>query len=231
MSHAARRIGRGIVAVVATVIGFAIVFPLGFAVVAAEPARPMVSVPMPANGRYTIHVVDWDYHTSIILPQPPGWMLGPSGQERAAFVEYAWGDRRFYRDADYRPHAVFATLVLPTASVAYVAGRSTVPRTGSAAQAVYTREVDALTLHALAVELERTVKHDEYGNRAPPGVAVAGFDGMFYDAHGSYLWTRDCNRWTVDRLHAVGLAEHGRVVVFSGQVGKRLRGFTRQAPR
>jgi hypothetical protein len=226
-----RGIGRGIISVIMVVIGFAIVFPVAFATVAAEPARPMVSVSMPANGQYTIHVVDWDYHTSIILPQPPGWALGPTGQERAPFVEYAWGDRRFYRDADYRPQSVFATLVLPTASVAYLAGRTTVPRAGSAAQAVYTRDVDAETLHALAVELERTVRHDEYGNRTPPGEAVAGFNGLFYDAYGPYLWTRGCNRWTVDRLHAVGLAEHGRFVVFSGQVGTRLRGFTREVPR
>ncbi|HEY2853947.1 MAG TPA: hypothetical protein VGJ18_13925 [Gemmatimonadaceae bacterium] len=57
--------------------------------------HPVGIAPAPA-GRYRVYVADWDYHTSIILQQPPNWQLGSLGAERAPFVEFAWGDRRFY---------------------------------------------------------------------------------------------------------------------------------------
>ncbi len=211
-------------------LAFALIFPLLYDALAPTPAPPPVRLGEPPAGRYTIRVANWGYHTSIVLPQPPGWTLGPPGRERAPYVEYAWGDRGFYRDSDFRPHAVFATLVLPTPSVAYVAGRATPPAARDGARAVYAREVDGRGLRALAAELERTIRHDAAGRRAPPDDPVAGYPGRFYDAYGSYLWTRDCNRWTVDRLAAAGLARPGGLVVLAGQVAGRLRGF-RPVPR
>jgi hypothetical protein len=56
---------------------------------------------------------------------------------------------------------------------------------------------------------------------------VAGYKGRFYPGYGVYFWWMDCNRWTVDRLAAAGLAGSGRGVIFSGQIASRLRGFTR----
>ena len=218
----ARRAGIAVAALIA----FALLFPLAYSLVMPAPDRPMVSLPPPPAGRYTIYVADWGYHTSIVIPQAPAWSLGPTGREHTAYVEYAWGDRRFYRDSDYRPHSVFATLVLPTASVAYIAGRDRPPSRDAGARAVYSREVDAATLHVLAVDLERTIRHDSAGARLPPSEPVAGYAGRVHDAHGAYLWARDCNRWTVERLAAASIAGSGALVVFSGQVAGRLRGFT-----
>lgn len=218
-----RRVARVLGVTLAALIVIAVVVPILYDVLARPVQRPAVTLPMPPEGRYTIHVADWGYHTSITLPQPEEWSLGPSGRERAARVEFAWGDRAFYRDSDFRPHAVFATLVLPTASVAYVAGRDQPP--GSGARAVYAREVDARTLHTLATELERTIRRGATGSRVTPAPPVAGYAGRFYDAHSQYLWTRNCNRWTVDRLAAAGLAEPRRSIVLAGQVASRLIGF------
>lgn len=47
-------------------------------------------------GTYHVYVADWGYHTSIIFQQPTTWQLGSLGAETAPFVEFAWGDRRFY---------------------------------------------------------------------------------------------------------------------------------------
>ena len=220
-----RTVARVAARLVLITLAFAVIFPIAHALLVAPPDPPPVQLAPPPAGQYTIHVTDWGYHTSITIPQVAGWRLGPAGREGAAYVEYAWGDRRFYRDSDFRPHSVFATLFLPTASVTYIAGRDRAPTRAAGARSVHAREIDAATLHALVMELERTIRHDRDGARTTPGVAAPGYSGRFHDAHGSYLWTRNCNRWTVDRLAAVGLAERATFVVFSGQVAGRLRGF------
>ncbi len=206
-------------------VGFAAIFPPVYSLVRPYRGGAPIALPAPDAATYTVYVADWGYHTSVLIPQASGWALGPSGRERAPYVEYAWGDRRFYRDSDYRPHSLFATLVLPTASVTYVAGRDRPPLHADGARAIYRREVDAATLRALAAELERSIRRTNSGDRVAPGDPVRGYSGRFYDANGRYLWAYDCNRWTVERLAAVGLASGGRSVVFSGQVAGRLVGF------
>jgi hypothetical protein len=91
--------------------------------------------------------------------------------------------------------------------------------------------VSASTLHALAVELERHIIRDASGARVAPAPPVAGYAGRFYDAAGRYLWTSDCNDWTVARLAAAGLATRRGLVVFPGQVAGRLVEFRRDDVR
>lgn len=219
------RLARALALVAALVLAVAAVVPLGHLALAREEAGPPVALPEPPPGTYTVAIVDWGYHTAVIIPQPEGWRLGPPGREGAGWVEYAWGDRGFYRDSDFRPHAVYATLVLPTPTVTYVEGRDRLPARGG--RSMHAREVDAPTLRALAMELERSIRRDAAGRRVAPSPPVPGYAGRFHDAHGRYLWTRDCNRWTVERLAAVGLARGGGLVVFSGQVAGRLEGWRR----
>ncbi len=203
---------------------FAVGFPPLYAAFAPERLPPAPALPTPPPGAYRVFVVDWGYHTAVVVEQPRGWRLGPPGEEAAPFLEYAWGDRRFYLESDYRPHALFATLFLPTRAVLYLDGRPDPPRLGGAEQ-VLARTVDASTLRALLAELERSARRTDAGARLPPHAAAVGYDGRFYPAHGRYLWARDCNWWTVARLAAVGLARAPAGVVVTPQVRGRLRGF------
>lgn len=215
-----RTLGRALAALAA----FALLFPPLYAALASEPPPLPVALPAAPPGAYRVFVVDWGYHTAVVVQQPPGWTLGPPGEERAPFVEYAWGDRRFYLESDYRPHALFATLALPTAAVLYVDGRPDPPALGGA-RAVYTRTVDAPTLERLVRQLEGAATQDAHGARAAPYPAAAGYAGRFYPARGAYLWAHDCNWWTARRLAAAGLARGAGGVLLSAQVGGRLQGF------
>jgi hypothetical protein len=205
------------------ILAFVVAFPLLYASLTTEQRGDAPALPMPAPGTYHVYVADWGYHTSVIVEQPPGWALGPPGEERAAYLEYAWGDRRFYLESDYRLHSLFATMALPTASVLYLAGRSNPPRL-TGAHAAFVRTVDATTVRALFVALEASaLRHG--GERPSPYPRAVGYSGRFYAAHGAYLWTRDCNWWTIRRLAEAGLAGSSTAVVFSGQVRSRLLGF------
>lgn len=194
-------------------------------VAVARDTRPSLTLPpVPGPGPYRVFMADWGYHTSIVVEQPPGWRMGPPGEEGAPFLEFAWGDRLFYMESNYK--AIFATLFLPTESVMYLDGRSSPPQVSGGARAVFVRIVDAATLRALLTELERSIMRAPSGERPAPFPPAPGYPGRFFPAHGAYLWAGDCNWWTVERLRGADLAERASGVVFSGQVAGRLSGFT-----
>jgi hypothetical protein len=161
-----------------------------------------------------------------VVPQPAGFVLGPSHDPAAAYVEMAWGDRSFYMESNYWPHRLFATLALPTESVSYLAGWSRAPRRTDGMQGLWSRRVTSDELRRLFAALEGTIRHAPDGTREPAHPPAPGYRGRFYPAHGKYLFWNDCNRWTVEQLHAAGLAESGVGVVLARQVPARLRGFS-----
>lgn len=215
------RPARRILAVLAL---FLLLGPPLYVALARDMRPPLTLPPVPGPGPYRVYVADWGYHSSIVVEQPPGWRMGPPGEESAPFLEFAWGDRRFYMESNYK--ALFATLFLPTESVMYLDGQKSPPQASGGARAVFVRTVDAATLRALLTELERSILYTPSGERAAPFPSASGYSGRFYPAHGAYLWAGDCNWWTVERLWGASLADRGAGVVFSGQVADRLRGFT-----
>jgi hypothetical protein len=145
-------------------------------------------------------------------------------------VEIAWGDRRYYAAGDRRPQAVAAALFLPTNAALFLAGHPAPPLLTGAFR-VHARLVDAPTLHALLTSLERSLPRSPTGGRPDPLPLPAGRAARFLPAHGTYLWTRNCNWWTVQRLREAGLASEPTGVVVAGQVPGRLRGFRPVATR
>jgi hypothetical protein len=197
---------------------------------APPPAVTLPGLPAGVSPPIPLYVVDWGYHSAIIVPQPAGWELGPPGEETAPFLEYAWGDRRFYMESNVWPHSVLATLFLPTRAVTYVDGWPRPPALDDRPRGLYTRGITVEQWAALLQELERWIPRDGAGAngvRPPAFPAVKGYDGRFYPGYGTYFWWMDCNRWTVERLQAAGLAGSGRGVVLSGQIAPRLLGFTK----
>ncbi len=183
-----------------------------------ERAPRVLSAPPPAQ--YRIYLADWGHHTSIILPQPVAWQFGPANDQDAPFVEYAWGDRRYYMALHPGALAGLAALFLSGRSVAYVQGWRTPPDPSAwPGLSRYERTVDASQLRALAGTLAMAV---DRSRQFPP---VEGYAGRFYEGLRRYSWWYDCNRWTVAQLHRVGLARTGVGVVFARQVARRLRGF------
>ena len=198
--------------------------PLLQAIALAEPRAHLPPLPQPPPGSYTVLVADWGHHTSIVVQQPPGWRLGPPGAEAAPFLEVAWGDRRFFHGGDRSPQALAAALFLPTDAVLLFAGHPDPPRLVGTV-AVRQRQVGAPTVHALLTALERSARRNPAGERLPALPRQPGQGGRFVPAHGAYLWTRNCNRWTVRRLQEAGLACGPTGVVVAAQVPGRLLGF------
>lgn len=200
--------------------------PLALLLLALPLAVRAAPLPLaqPPSGSYRVLVVDWGLHTAIVVEQPPGWRLGPPGAEAAPFLELAWGDRRYYAEGQRRPDAVAATLLLPTASVLFLAAHPDPPRLRGARR-VLARQVDGPTLHRLLSGLEASVRRAPSGGRADPLPQPVAGAARFFPAEGPYLWHRNCNWWTVRRLGEAGLAGPAWGVLLPLQVTARLRGF------
>jgi hypothetical protein len=192
----------------------------------ALPDAVSVQLAPTKSGRsYELYVVRWGYHTSIIIEQPPEWALGPPQREHARFLEYAWGDRRFFMESRYG--AIFQTIFLPTEAVGYLDTMEDSPVKSRIAKEVYERRVNEDELRRLISVLEASFLRNGRSGRAAPFAVVEGYPGRFYPAPGDYLWSSDCNRWTASRLRIARLARSDRGVIFASQVGERLSGFQR----
>ncbi|MEO0373439.1 MAG: DUF2459 domain-containing protein [Cyanobacteria bacterium P01_A01_bin.17] len=179
---------------------------------------------LPPGNVYDLYVANWGYHTSIILQQPQGWRLGPSNAVDTPFVEYSWGDRNFYMNADFSPPALFATVFLPTRSVLHLRNWSQAPTSDDGMRHLYHRQINAQQLSTLIGSLETTFKgaEPERPDALPP---VARFRGRFYPAREFYIFWSACNAWTVNHLAAADLARPGWSVLAAEQVAPKLRHF------
>ena len=180
-------------------------------------------LPAPPPGNYQVCVADWGYHSSIYLQQPPNWTLGVPGDEKPKFVEYAWGARRYYMNGDHSLHSLLITLFLLPEPAAYVETHDAPPEQ---ARGSWCREVNESQLLRLASELEGQMRFEGDGVRHIYP-AAKHYTGRFYHAAGRYIWTYDCNRWSIERLHRAGLARYSFGVIHSKQVAGRLIGFHR----
>jgi hypothetical protein len=173
----------------------------------------------------TVYVVGWNHHSSILVEQRPEWRLGPEGNEETRFVEYGWGDRRFMMESNYWPHSLFATLFLPTESVAYVRGLDELPEPGVWAEFVRRREVDGRQLRTLLTALEDDFVRTADGRRAGAFPPVEGYAGRFYPGREYYVIWWNCNWWVVRSLRDGGFDVSPTGVFVAQQIEGRLVGF------
>lgn len=178
-----------------------------------------VEVQAPRAGSYRAFLRDNGYHATLIVENPDRRPLGPPENPRAAWIEYAWGDRRFYMESRFWPWDIAATTLWPTESVVYIRGRASPPSADEASEIA----LDAKAWQQLVSSLEGSI-HRERKDRAPAHPRRAGYSGRFYPARGRYLWSDNCNRWVVDRLRAARLASGGLGVVVPAQAHAALAG-------
>jgi hypothetical protein len=212
--------------ILATLAAF-FLLPWAYVELFTAPPGAVDLVPLSPDTRVRVYVVGWGYHTSIVVARPAEWRIGPEGAEDAPFVEYGWGDRSFMMESDYRPHSVFAALLLPTESVSYVCALRAPPSENPYAREVYTREIDAREATLLVTALEREMARPASGARPAAFPPVPEYLGRFYPARDYYIFWNDCNAWTVRMLASAGIGTSPAFVFGEWQVSGRLIGFTR----
>ncbi len=191
------------------------------------PPKPNIDLPSLHSlkqAKYNIYVVNWGFHTAILIEQPQGWNLGPRNNPQARYVEYGWGDKVFFMLSDTSVPATLAAGLLPTDSVMYLRGRDTLPTEQNYARQLYHRQVSSQQLHTLIETLEQSFLRTA-GQRLDPYPRVSTFAGEFYQGREYYVIWSDCNAWTVRHLQNIDVAHSYIPVIFSEQVGPSLQGF------
>jgi len=187
----------------------------------ATPSPGHVTLPaLEEEATYVVYMMEENHHTAILIEQPAGWRLGPPGDEAAPLVEYAWGEKRYYKDSERTLDVKLAALFVPTESVIYLRGRYELPD-----KPLWRREVTAAELRTLVTALEQGFERTDDGERAQPHPRVEYYVGTFYPARKYFIFWYVCNTWTVARLADADLASSSFGVITSGQAPKRLEGF------
>ncbi|NJK28675.1 MAG: DUF2459 domain-containing protein [Acaryochloridaceae cyanobacterium CSU_3_4] len=177
------------------------------------------------QSQYDVYVVNWGFHTAIIVEQPQGWTLGPPNHPQAPYIEYGWGDKQFFMLSDTSIPTTLAAAILPTPSVVYLRGRDAPPTAENYARQLYHRLISRQQLYALIGTLEQSFQRSPQGNRVKPYPQVPEFVGYFYPGREYYIIWSDCNAWTIKHLHRINIAKSDIPVIFSEQVGSSLEGF------
>ena len=175
-----------------------------------------------ADAEFRIAVVDHGYHASVLIEQPRGFALGPPGREVSPFVEYGWGDRRFYRESNFWPHALLAAVLLPSDSVVYVRGWDRFPAAGDGPVVLHETTVDGGRLRDLIAFLENAMERGGNGERPQASGPVAGYHGRFYPGREDYIFWSNCNTWVVRALERVDLADSSLGVFSIAQIDGRI---------
>lgn len=189
-----------------------------------EPGPREVELPaLPDREHWDVYVVVQARHTTIVVEQPPGWNLGPPGDREAAYLEYGWGDRDWYFAQERGIANAVTAGLLPTSSVVHVAGHAHPPHESQPGHPVYHREFDPAQFRRLLVSIEETFA-------APPAerepLPKNVYRGRFYEARPAYIFWRNCNSWTLNRLARADDAHSAFGVVTEKSAVERLRGFT-----
>lgn len=191
------------------------------------PPKPDVELPhinQLKQPQYNLYVANWGFHTAILIEQPEGWSLGPANHPTARYIEYGWGDKRFFMLSDRSIPTMLAAGVMPTDSVVYLRGRDALPTTQNHVRQLYHRQVSGQQLYHLITTLEQSFQR-QAGERLSPYPRVSNFVGQFYPGREYYVIWSDCNAWTIRHLQGIEAAHSDLPVIFSEQVGPSLKGF------
>lgn len=196
-----------------------VVIPI-FVGMACTPGPGLVVLPDVPEESHRVWVIAAGWHTAIVIEQPEGWRFGPPEQEDAPFVEFAWGERRWYmEDRQDRP---LRTLFWPTESVVFVRARPR-PPAGETFHLLQERRISGDVLHTLVRSLEEEIQRKETGERVDPHPSVDWTHGTFYPGRRPYLIWHNSNAWVVHRLRDAGLTRRGILpLFFASQIDSRL---------
>jgi uncharacterized protein (TIGR02117 family) len=160
----------------------------------------------PPESLRSIYVVRRGWHTGVALPTADwpnqDWSVLAQFAE-ADYLEFGWGDRRFYQSEPNTFWETVRAVLWPTPSVVHVIGlENPVVDNAHALDIVEVRvPIDRLTVLATAIE-------QEFTSRAPTQTGtllVSTPDpNAFFKARRRFFFPRMCNWWTASRLREAG---------------------------
>jgi len=189
--------------------------------------------PDPGPPAHEIHVVRHGWHTGLVVDRAAlaGTGLVPEVADfpQARFLEFGWGDRRFYTAPSPTALMALRAALVPTDAVLHVTPASP-PQGGATSPDTMALAVPEVTFRRLATSLAMAFDRPS-GGRAEPLAPAAPIAGRFYPARGTFHVFNTCNTWVVRRLAMAGVDVAPVGVLTAGEAMRRVReAAERQAP-
>lgn len=182
-----------------------------------------------AESLRTIYVVRRGWHTGIAIARQdwpnPQWALLEEFPD-SPYLEFGWGDERFYQAERNTLWLGTRAALWPTSSVVHVIGfREPIADHVNANEIVAVR-VPITGLRALTHAIEQEFA----GARPVPTGSSLSADPVpnrFYEAKRSFYFPRMCNWWIAARLKEAGCPIRPWSVIGASRVMREARGFER----
>jgi uncharacterized protein (TIGR02117 family) len=181
----------------------------------------------PANELHTIYIVQRGWHTGVAIPVAD-WpnKTWPLLREfpGVEFLEFGWGDERFYQAETNTIWMGLRAALWPTSSVIHVIGFDAPAPADIQANAVVPVRVSTEGLRDLTAGLEQEFD-GEHPSASGPQVHWAPAPNRFYKAGRSFYFPRMCNWWIAQRLAEAGCPIRPWTVVTASRVLREAQSY------
>lgn len=172
-----------------------------------------------------IFVVKHGWHTGVVVPkigtQAPFAFLDPVFGD-AAYYEFGWGDREFYRADDPGVWLALRAALWPTPSVLHVVALAKPPP-----ESFRGAEMEELLISKQGYQqlLNYLTQHFVLDKQSQPALLGRGLydDSRFFESHGDFHAFRTCNTWTVQALQKSGMPVRSFGTFTADSVLKQIR--------
>lgn len=172
-----------------------------------------------------IYVVSNGWHSGVVLPRAAIDRAGapPEAADfpRAAWLEFGWGDRRFYQEPDAGMGLALRAGLAPTAATLHVVGHDLPPDLAYGDVETVALRLSPAGFDGLVRAISDAFDRGGAARARPTGPGLFG-DSRFYDAHGRFHLFNTCNTWTARMLRAGGVEIRPGGVVTADDLLRRL---------
>ncbi len=155
----------------------------------------------------TIYLVARDWHTGFVVPADGICKKLPELRQRfgdVAFLEFGWGDRRYYQSESSSIAAKLLAILIPSVSTLQVVAVTDHP------QKFYIEEpVEELLLEDGGFEALLRFIANSFAMDQQAGLIMQCYgrtgDSQFYAAKGIYHLFNTCNTWSAKGLQKAGI--------------------------
>lgn len=190
---------------------------------------PVKGLYPPAAGAPThpVYVVSHGWHTGLVVPRaglPAGLLPEADELPTAEYLEFGWGEDRFYRAKDPGIVDGAKALFWRNPSVLHVVGFRGPPARFFPDFTMVRVELSEPGMAQLCAFVRESYARDAAGKAQPLGPGLYG-EGRFYRATGSYYFPKMCNFWTARALRRAGCPITPAWTISAGNVMFQARGF------
>jgi uncharacterized protein (TIGR02117 family) len=183
----------------------------------ATPPESVRSIYIVKRGGHTgmaFATVDWPNRDWSVLSDFPD----------SDYLEFGWGDERFYQAERETLWLGTRAALWPTSSVIHVIGVRRPLGENAQAEDVVEVRVSADGLRNMAESIEREFTQAK-PSATPVSLSAAPKPNRFYSARGKFYFPRMCNWWIASRLAEASCPIQPWTVVTAGRVMREARGF------